>query len=173
MNQYFAVIGSGLTDKDAQIIGPEIERLEEAGLSTPKGVREAARPEDSPLHEYVFDCETDEAAEKHYLNRAGHILRSIQVEVTYSRGGQPVTHRMRSHRPVWIEHPGDEEPPRERRYVSIMRIRQDVELSVQVWQDGLRQLQLWRSRFKELDDVFGPVFRAIEETEKRLGEDAA
>lgn len=175
INEYFAVRGSGLSDKDAKIIGPEIVRLEKHGQSTTRGVYEAARDKQSPLHRYVFDCSRKDAADRYYLTRAGHLLRSVQIEVRVAKepGAEPMPRRMRAFYPVALDDVEDEEAKPERHYVSIQTVLESRDYSAQVWREGLRYLQLFRSRFRELDDVFGPVLRAIDETEARLAEDAA
>lgn len=171
ITEYFAVVGSGLTDKDAVVIGPEVERLEREGRSTARGVRDSARDKKSPLHQYVFDCAKTEASDRYYLSRAGHLLRSIQVDITVVRtpGSEPVPHRMRAWYPVIV--PGTEEtdePARERQYVSITKIQESPDLASQVWRDGLRRLQLFRAQFKDYDDIFAPVFRAVAEVEAKI-----
>jgi hypothetical protein len=53
------------------------------GRITPELVVDAARDPDSPLHEF-FTWDNDEAAEKHRLNEARSLIRSIRVDVKIS-----------------------------------------------------------------------------------------
>lgn len=62
--EYTAVPGSGFTEQDAQIIGPELERLAGLGVTTPDGIMDAAQDEASPLHPY-FEWDNKAAAAKY------------------------------------------------------------------------------------------------------------
>jgi hypothetical protein len=52
----------------------------------PELVLSAARPEDSPLHAFVFDRTMAEAAEEYYLERAAVLVRSVHVTIIASDG---------------------------------------------------------------------------------------
>lgn len=54
---------------------------QEHGKITPRLVLEAARPEDSPGHGYVFNVGIEEAAEGYYLERAHKLIKSVKVTV--------------------------------------------------------------------------------------------
>lgn len=47
----------------------------------PEVVLESARPDDSPLHPFVFDKDEAEAAEDYYLYRARRLIQSVRVTV--------------------------------------------------------------------------------------------
>lgn len=49
------------------------------GKLTPSLVVEAARSEDHPLHDIVFDCDVEEASERYYRERAHHLIRTVKV----------------------------------------------------------------------------------------------
>lgn len=53
-------------------------KLERSNKLTPETVLEEARCEASPLHEH-FEWDDSVAAEKHRLQQAGHLLRSLEV----------------------------------------------------------------------------------------------
>ena len=72
-----------------------------------------------------------------------------------------------------IDDPEDEEAKPERHYVSIQTVLDSPDYASQVWREGLRYLQLFRSRFRDYDDIFGAVLRAIDETEAKLEDQAA
>jgi hypothetical protein len=59
--------------------GQLLQVREDYGELTPQVVREAARPDGSPLHELVFDRPVSEAAEAHYLSRARALLRVARI----------------------------------------------------------------------------------------------
>lgn len=52
---------------------------EREGRLTPEVVLEAARPEDSPAHSYIFHVGIAEAAEAHYLDRAHKLIQTVKV----------------------------------------------------------------------------------------------
>jgi hypothetical protein len=51
------------------------------GFLSPALVMEAARPEDSPAHAYVFNATPGEAAEQYYLTRAHELIRRVRVQI--------------------------------------------------------------------------------------------
>lgn len=56
------------------------------GQLTPEIVREEARPEESPLHGYVFNKDLGAAAEEYYLSRSHDLIQSVRVTVTQDTG---------------------------------------------------------------------------------------
>lgn len=71
--------GSRLPPKRAEEIAAELLRLHaQAGVLEPTFVVEAARSEDSPLHE-LFEWDDGMAAEKYRLEQARHLIRSVRV----------------------------------------------------------------------------------------------
>lgn len=80
--KYKAKPGSTLTDKQAQVVGRVIEELEARdGVCTPAALVEAARPTKSPIHKLVFNCDERTAAARYWLERAGHLIRSVVINV--------------------------------------------------------------------------------------------
>lgn len=71
------------------------EQLEEVrdatGTLTPRGVVEAARPEDAPLHGR-FNWDDQEAAELYRIDQARELIRSVKVQYVDSKGA-PATVR--------------------------------------------------------------------------------
>ena len=62
---------------------------ESAGKLTPEIVREAARPEDSLAHGFVFNVPADEAADGYYLDRAHRLIQMVKVEIQPSPDRPP------------------------------------------------------------------------------------
>jgi flavin-binding protein dodecin len=56
---------------------------------TPELVREAARPDDSPAHSWVFSVPVEQAAEQYYLDRAHDLIRRVRVTVIARSDGEP------------------------------------------------------------------------------------
>ena len=72
----------------AGIAARELERIrKESGRLRTEDVVQAARPGKAPLHPIIFDCNVDEAAEKHYLWNARMLVRNIVV--VRSEGAEP------------------------------------------------------------------------------------
>lgn len=77
---------------------------EEAGKLTPEIVKEAARPEDSPAHAFVFNVPPGEAAEQYYTERAHRLIRTVKVE--FRPTPEAPARRVR----VWHAVTGDDDP---------------------------------------------------------------
>lgn len=69
---------TGLTAADAAIVGPELQRLTNAGASTNADVVDAARPEEAVLHPY-FEWDDNRAAEAYREHQAETITRTVRV----------------------------------------------------------------------------------------------
>lgn len=65
------------------------EIYEDNGYLTPELVREAARPEDSPAHPWVFNVPLGEAAEQYYLSRAHELIRRVKVTIVAQGDSEP------------------------------------------------------------------------------------
>lgn len=59
------------------------------GYLTPELVKEAARPEDSPAHPWVFNVPEGEAAEAYYLSRAHELIRRVKVTIVAQNTSEP------------------------------------------------------------------------------------
>ncbi len=69
---------TGLTAADAAIVGPELQRLTNAGASTNADVVDAARPSEAVLHPY-FEWDDTAAAEAYREHQAETITRTVRV----------------------------------------------------------------------------------------------
>ena len=76
----------------------------EHGELTPEIVKEAARPEDSPAHSFVFNVSLGEAAEAWYTHRAHRLIQTVKVEYRATPESPP--RRVR----VWHSVTGEESP---------------------------------------------------------------
>lgn len=157
IEDYFAVVGSGYHDKDAAVIGPELEKLAAAGCSSRRDIVAYARPDGSPLHGY-FEWDDAAAAERYREEQAGHLVRSVKVTVREDDG---TTREMRAFYPVRAADSGEEE---QRQYVSIKTVLAERDLVTQVIHDAWRQLSMWRARYRDYDSFFGRVFEVIDAT---------
>lgn len=79
--RYSKVPKCRFSNRDVQIIGPEITRIFHThGESKPHVIVDEARPITSPLHPY-FEWNDQKAAEEHRIDQARYILRCIQIEI--------------------------------------------------------------------------------------------
>lgn len=74
--------------RDHEAIRAELERLKSDGVIRPVDVVEAARDEESPLHDW-FQWDDDEAAHQYRLLQARNLLR-VYVNVEPSKDSEPV-----------------------------------------------------------------------------------
>src|SRR4051812_1463795 len=84
--EFFARKGSRFNNRDAAIIGPVIDSLctEKKG-PTPAEVVDAARDDESPIHDY-FEWDDVVAAEEHRRQQAREMVRSIEIRVIGASG---------------------------------------------------------------------------------------
>lgn len=98
--KYFARPGSHLTDADAQVIGPELQRLSREGLSSTEDIVNEGRKPDSPLSPY-FTQDVQEAAHKQWRVEASHMARAIAVEYV---GPDNRKEKVRAFLPIKVAH---------------------------------------------------------------------
>lgn len=159
--EYFAKSGSSLSKEDAEIIGPEIERLADGTGITPSAVVLAAVPRSSPLHPY-FEWDDSEAAHHYRLIQARKLMGSIEVKIVASDGSE---HRVRSFFAIPVAPGATRE---EHKFMPIEVIRADTDMSMNVIEEAYRALTGWEQRFQTYQKImptfqekFGPVFDAI------------
>ena len=154
--------GDRWSREKAQLIG---ERLASMNSVTPSLVVEDARNPKSPLHE-CFDWDDGIAAEKWRLAQARNVINCI---ITYepSKHGEDLEVRAFYHvaHPVESEETGCEEE-RVVRYAQIDEVQQRADFRAQVIAQAKAELNGWRERWKAYADVFGAVFRSIDEFDK-------
>jgi hypothetical protein len=158
ITEYFARRDSRLTEADAKVIGPEIEKL---GAPTAEEVVDAARSTASPLHPY-FEWNDTVAAVKYRLEQAREIIRAIVIRTDEEE-------EMRAFLPVQTQKPGGEDEPL-KRYTPVQVIREKPDMAAQVLEDALAQLRGWqrrysvyRSQFPTFEAKLGSLFDAVEE----------
>ncbi len=85
LKEYFSALGSRFTEEQAQVIGPELERLAARGRATEMDIVHAATDPRSPLHPF-FEWDNSEAARKYRLLQAREMARAVQVRVRTEQG---------------------------------------------------------------------------------------
>lgn len=154
---YKASNGARFSDKQAQEYGEFLSRLskEKKNMLSPDDIVNAARPDDSPLHDF-FEWKDSIAAELYRKNQARHMINHINIIVTKNDKEKPIKAFFN------VEYRG-----KENTYVPINVIARVHTLKEQVVKRALDEIIAWQRRYKdykELDRIFG----AIKETQKEL-----
>lgn len=181
--EYIAARGSQFTDEDAQVIGPELERLAECGTSTTVHIVAAAKRKDSPLHGY-FEWNNRVAGDLHRQQQAGHMARSVKIVVQNTETKE--VREVRAFLPVHLTVVAgesaeptavDTEGRPAKSYVPIRLIKEDAMQSKQVIRDAWRHLAAWKDRysiyrtlFTEFDEALGEMFDAVDRAKEKLDE---
>lgn len=173
LKEYFARVGSGFTDADARVIGPEIERLAVQGKSVPRHIVEAASDPKSPLHNY-FEWQDDVAAQKFREHQARLMVASVVVRVVDNSGEEKSIRAFHSAKIVSIDAAEAKRGPKQHPYVTIDAVRENKEMADSVIHEALRQLVLWKAKystyrsifreFKQFDSVFDAIGTLEEQT---------
>lgn len=137
---------------DAAKAGRELERIEKA-LNRPltaEDVLERARDDKNVLHG-AFEWDDAKAAHEHRIGQAGHLMRSITVDISRSNLiDRPVR--------AYVNVTQGEN----RGYTAITRAMSDIELRKQVIERAYAELEAWRSRYAELTEL-ARIFAAIDQ----------
>lgn len=183
MPRYRPKHGTPFSQTDAAVICPEIIRLarENGGHITADELLIAARPSDSPLHDYIFSDSRAAAAEKWYRHKAAKLLRSFEVVWTQDREERtaPLMSSLEiALVPQTVPPEDDEEeiapgrngrrtPRTTRAYVSVMSVMDDTAYQRQLVARAREELQQWRHRHAEIRNLvdfrtrFGRTYRQI------------
>src|SRR5262245_48095282 len=127
-----------------------LELLEaQHGHLTPELVVEAARPDDSELHRYIFDCAPEEAAEKWWLHKAQELIQSVKVRYQTAEGPLEVRR--------YLSITSDEQGRRV--YKKAEDIAIDPFLRELMLREMRRDVEAMRNRYK----AFGEFWKLIEQ----------
>ena len=168
--EYFSVEGGRLSQKRAEIVGPEIDRLiaENDGVSA-AGIVTAATPDDSVLHPF-FEWNNRHASNLWRRKQANDLLNGYTVKIKYAKpplkSSENTTYKVRGAHPV-----GEKEASTGlRKYRSIDQIKESRELVGELVENARSELIGWQTRwslYNGLHDGFkeamGPLFDAIDE----------
>ena len=143
-----AVKGSHLTDAQAQVIGEETAAiLAGAGVITPRMIVDASSNDSTRLHGF-FEWDDAEAADKHRLDQARSLLRSIEVyyQLEPSEESKPL-------RAMYSVVDEDDE----RVYVSLDTvIRSDV-YREQVIKKAQKEMRSWACKYRQYKELSAVV----------------
>ena len=147
---------SALKQKNATAFGKVLFSIPRGDRNS-EAVVDAARPEDSPIHD-MFIWDDEEAAERYRCSQAAKYIRCLQV--TVKSHGKDVTSR--AVHSIVIEHEADEKN-KGRRYLTVDEVLESQDARQQVIDQAMKELTGWRVRYSEYKDIFGVVFEAIDE----------
>ena len=176
MNKYLARKDSYLTDKEAQIIGEEVEKIREKnGNAEAKTIVKNAENEKSPLHNH-FTWDNKIAGQKYREEEARYLIRVIEVEVVTVDGEHD---RMRAFHAIKIdvkysEDNGKKKEEEQKDYQHINVIKADEEKVNQIVELAHHQLMAWSHRWKiykqlypKFQEKYGVLFDEIEKVETK------
>jgi hypothetical protein len=133
---------------DAQKVGEHLEKLRlRHGFLTARIVLDDATPSRSPIHGY-FEWDDREAAVQYRLQQAQYLLRAIVVVHEESKVSTRAF--------VVVRDEG------EQHYTSIATAMSNEEMRRQVLSRALAELDSWRHRYEELEEL-AAVFQAAEQ----------
>jgi len=143
---------------DAQKVGERLEWLEKRhnGLLSAEAVLNDAKKKTSPLNK-AFEWDDTEAAQQYRLEQARALMRMITVEIRQVK--------TKTHKPVRayvnVRRADD------KGYAPVAQVMNDTELREQVLQRAWRELQNWRDRYREYEELI-EIFTAIEQTADKI-----
>jgi hypothetical protein len=144
--------GSRLSNEDAKVIAPVLFRLEqERGGFTPADVLAEARDPGSPLHRF-FEWDDTVAAEKHRLQVAATLTRSVVYRV------MTIGPEMQKYTPVFptvkqIDQAGVEG----RKYRSLPYVLEQPDLKKQMMDQAVQKLEATIRHFRTLEALASEV----------------
>lgn len=142
---------------EADIVGERLSELgqQNEGRITPALVVEDARPEDAPLHP-CFEWSDPQAAQLYREEQARLLIRSVRVVVRDESKSEPVAVRA-------FLHVADPQGPT---YMDSAQVMRDELLRTQVLQRAWAELNAWRDRYKEMQELAG-IFEVIEDVQRK------
>jgi len=158
---YKAARGSLLTDDQAQKYGDHIASTFGNGHIevTAEDLVEDARQASAPTHDF-FEWDDTEAAAQYRLNQARYLLRSIHVVVEHNERETETRAFVR----VNVQ---EQDKEVRRVYTSVQYALSEDQLRAQVIEEALRQLENWRKRWAEYDEL-ATVFSAVDKARALL-----
>lgn len=142
--------GSKLPQRKAQVVGERLEKIRQKTELTAHTVLDDAVKQNSPLHE-LFEWNDETAAEEYRLGQARHLLHSVVVELE-GPSGEATTTR------AFVVVTGE----RQNVYESVQVAMQDEDMRRQVLLRAWAELERWRKKYAELEDL-AAVFRVMDQ----------
>ena len=154
LKEYFARVGSRFSDADAQIIGPEIDRLALQSKSAATDILDSARVESSPLHGY-FEWDNAVAAEEYRLDQARAMARCYVVKTVDMRPDAKPVRGTFAVRPMTVNREGQQVPRSGASvYMTVEQVQRNHYLAAQVLAKAKADLISWARRYQEVRVLF-------------------
>lgn len=141
---YMPIPGVNINQENAEKLAAFLEKKFPTNEFTAQQVLDAARPTDSPIHDF-FEWNDSVAAEKWRVNQARTYVSCLIVNVNNTTS--KMYHSLR------VEDG--------KRYVHTEKARSQQDLWDQVLQQAIREANSWRDRYRRYSEL-SPVFQAIE-----------
>lgn len=156
--RYAAGPGAAYNDETAEVLGQMVEDIVRRGEEvTPKLIVELGKPKSSPIHD-IFTWDDKKAAEAHRLNEARHALSCLLV-ITSTGEDAHTEKALFNIKTVQV---GDPNQAR-REYVQRSDVFSSEYVRLQIKQDALRELRLFREKYSSLGfEEFAPIYEAVE-----------
>ena len=154
LKEYFAAQGSHFSNKDANVIGPVLDKLANENKSTRQDIVDEAKKKKSLIHNY-FEWDNEKAANNYRLDQAGLMARSIVVRIKTNAGDKDI----RAFHPIQVTKDNNKS------YLTIDIIKSNPEYAEQVIYNAKRQLRIWKDRYniyRETLNELEPVFEVLD-----------
>lgn len=157
--QYKFKIGSRLPQKKANIAGRRLHKIAgRSGVLAPEEVLEDARSGESPLHDF-FEWDDTAAAEKHRLEQARHLVRSIVVVLSGPAEGRETKAYVHFRKDPDAD---DIDSP----YIATCKVLADSVLRARLLRQALRDVEAWRAKYRDLSEL-AAIFAAVDGAKKK------
>jgi hypothetical protein len=167
MSPYKAVAGARISNKDAEVIGETVDRLQKKhGTVTAALLVREARRKGSPVAR-LFEWDKGKAFELYLLDRARYLLRSYTIIVEDVTG---------DNKPMTVRGVHVVESDEGRTYAPIDSIVKSADYTAQVVERALSDLIAWKHKYanlRRLSADFRPVFDAIDSVTAKKNETSA
>lgn len=153
--KYGAANGCPYTNKDAQVIGEELERIRDiyGGEVSPQHVYDESRHKKAALYSYL-EWDNEKCGDRWRLEQIKRMIRIVYVRI--EDDGEP--RETRAMVSVISHETGT------KRYVSVERAMKDNDYRKQVIQEAMNKANTWRNKYREYKEL-GKIFQAIDEWE--------
>lgn len=168
--EYLARPHSGLSNKDAAVIGPELQRIGQEGGMTAARVVYEATPEEAPLHPF-FEWNDVKAGELYRHDQARRMITAVVIRET--RPGDEddrilpafVHVRMNSEQKVAAGLGDTPQSP----YLPVAQVVGEEQRVLDKMDEAARQLRTWKANFNlwrsvsgQFAERFQPVFEFVD-----------
>lgn len=149
------------SQKKAQVYGECLDKISQkkSGRLKAIDVVDEARNTRNPLHNY-FEWNNSKAGEKYRLHQARMLINHIVVTIKYD-------HTEKEQKAFFSINETPFGKTKNKTYVPVEIVMAEPNFRNQVLQRAVNEVVYWEEQYKEYNEL-GKIFRAIDETKKRL-----